>query len=94
MTVPGPTEILAVVRPGRADAGGVTFFTAQNLAKESGGSVEVTDPSKMPKDTLNWVGIAFRPSDSFRGAAAAGRDRARVGDATQDHAVRRGDVRS
>ena len=63
MTVPGPTEILAAVKAGRADAGGVTYFTAQNLAKESGGAVEVSDPSKMPQDTLNWVGIAFRPSD-------------------------------
>ena len=35
MTVPGPTEILAAVRAGRADAGGVTYFTAQNLAKQS-----------------------------------------------------------
>ncbi len=64
MEVPGPTEILAAVRAGRADAGGVTYFTAQNLAKESGGTVEVTDPSKLPKWTLNWVGIAFRKSDT------------------------------
>lgn len=63
MQVPGPTEILAAVRAGRADAGGVTFFTAQNLAKESGGTVEVTDPAKLPEWTYNWVGIAFRPSD-------------------------------
>jgi len=63
MTVPGPTEILAAVRAGRADAGGVTYFTAQNLAKESGGEVDVSDPSKMPKDTLNWVGIGFRDTD-------------------------------
>jgi len=63
MQVPGPTEILAAVKSGRADAGGVTYFTAQNLAKESGGAVEVTDPSKLPKWTLNWVGIAFRKSD-------------------------------
>lgn len=63
MQVPGPTEILAAVKSGRADAGGVTFFTAKNLAKESGGAVEVTDPSKLPEWTLNWVGIAFRPSD-------------------------------
>jgi polar amino acid transport system substrate-binding protein len=64
MQVPGPTEILAAVKSGRADAGGVTFFTAQNLAKESDGAVDVTDPSKLPEWTLNWVGIAFRPSDS------------------------------
>lgn len=63
LQVPGPTEILAAVKAGRADAGGVTFFTAQNLAKESGGAVEVTDPNKLPKWTLNWVGIAFRKAD-------------------------------
>ena len=42
----------------------MTFFTAQNLAKESGGAVEVTDPAKLPEWTLNWVGIAFRKSDT------------------------------
>jgi len=64
MQVPGPTEILAAVKAGRADAGGLTFFTAQNLAKESGGAVEVTDPSLLPDWTFNWVGIAFRKGDS------------------------------
>jgi polar amino acid transport system substrate-binding protein len=63
MEVPGPTEILAAVRSGRADAGGVTYFTAKNLAEESGGDVEVTDPRALPEETLNWVGIAFRKSD-------------------------------
>ena len=64
MQVPGPTEILAAVKAGRADAGGVTFFTAQNLAKESGGAVEVTNPGKLPEWTLNWVGIGFRKADT------------------------------
>lgn len=64
MQVPGPTEILAAVKAGRADAGGVTFFTAQNLAKESGGVIDVTDPGKLPKWTFNWVGIAFRKADT------------------------------
>ena len=64
MQVPGPTDILAAVKAGRADAGGVTYFTALNLAKESGDEVEVTDPSKLPEWTLNWVGIAFRKSDT------------------------------
>jgi len=64
MQVPGPTEILAAVKAGRADAGGVTFFTARNLAKESGGAIEVTDPSQLPEWTLNWVGIGFRKSDT------------------------------
>jgi len=64
MQVPGPTEILAAVKAGRADAGGVTYFTALNLAKESGGAVAVTDPSKLPEWTLNFVGIGFRKSDT------------------------------
>ena len=64
MQVPGPTEILAAVQAGRAAAGGVTYFTALNLAEASGGAVSVTDPSKLPGWTLNWVGIAFRPSDT------------------------------
>ena len=63
MEVPGPTEILAAVRSGRADAGGVTYFTARNLAEESGGTVDVTDPRKLPEETLNWVGIAVRQAD-------------------------------
>lgn len=69
MQVPGPTEILAAVKAGRADAGGVTFFTAQNLAKESGDAIDVTDPGKLPDWTFNWVGIAFRKADTdFLGA--------------------------
>jgi polar amino acid transport system substrate-binding protein len=64
MQVPGPTEILAAVKSGRADAGGVTYFTALNLADQSGGTVDVTDPSLLPDWTLNWVGIAFRPDDT------------------------------
>jgi polar amino acid transport system substrate-binding protein len=64
MQVPGPTEILAAVKSERADAGGVTYFTALNLAEQSDGTVEVTDPSLLPDWTLNWVGIAFRPDDT------------------------------
>jgi len=64
MQVPGPTEILAAVKAGRADAGGVTFFTAQNLAKESGDAIDVTDPGKLPDWTFNWVGIGFRKADT------------------------------
>jgi polar amino acid transport system substrate-binding protein len=64
MTVPGNTEILAAVKAGRADAGGVTYFSALHLSKESGGAVEPTDPTKNPKWTFNWVGIGFRKSDA------------------------------
>ncbi len=63
MQVPGPTEILAAVRAGRADAGAVTFFTAQNLAEQAGGAIDVTDPTALPEKYLNWVGIAFRQGD-------------------------------
>lgn len=63
MTVPGPTEILAAVKAGRADAGGVTYFTAQNLADQSDGAVEVSDVSQLPEWTQNWVGIGFRKAD-------------------------------
>lgn len=62
MTVPGPTEILAAVKAGRADAGAVTFFTAQALAKDDD-TVEVTSPAALPEWTQNWVGIGFRKAD-------------------------------
>ncbi|MCV2865810.1 transporter substrate-binding domain-containing protein [Albidovulum sediminicola] len=64
MQVPGPTEILAAVKAGRAAAGAVTFFTAQELAKNSGGEIEVTDPGALPDWTQNWVGIGFRDEDA------------------------------
>jgi polar amino acid transport system substrate-binding protein len=63
MTVPGPTEILAAVRAGRADAGAGTFFTMKQLADSSGGAVEVTDPNAMPEESFNWAGIGFRKED-------------------------------
>ena len=64
MQVPGPTEILAAVRAGRADAGGVTFFTARVLAEQAEGAIDVTDPSVLPEWTLSWVGIGFRKDDT------------------------------
>ena len=64
MTVPSQTEILAAVKAGRADAGGVTFLTAQELARENGDVIEVTDPSALPEWTFNWVGIGFRQGDT------------------------------
>ncbi|MFT6914361.1 MAG: polar amino acid transport system substrate-binding protein [Motiliproteus sp.] len=63
MQVPGPTEILAAVKAGRADAGAMTYFTALNIAQKSGGAVEVTDPAALPAWTLNYVGMAFRDED-------------------------------
>jgi polar amino acid transport system substrate-binding protein len=63
MTVPGPTEILAAVRAGRADAGAGTYFTMKQLADSSGGAVEATDPNAMPEESFNWAGIGFRDGD-------------------------------
>jgi polar amino acid transport system substrate-binding protein len=64
MQVPGMSEILAAVRSGRADAGGLTYFSALNLAKEAKGEIEVTNPSALPDKYLNWVGIGFRKEDT------------------------------
>ncbi|WP_210321157.1 ectoine/hydroxyectoine ABC transporter substrate-binding protein EhuB [Aquibium microcysteis] len=63
MQVPGPTEILAAVRAGRADAGAGTYFTVKQLADSSGGAAEVTDPEAMPEEGFNWAGIGFRKDD-------------------------------
>ncbi len=63
MQVPGPTEILAAVKAGRADAGAVTYFTALALAEENP-DIEVTDPDALPERTQNWVGIGFRNEDA------------------------------
>ena len=63
MQVPGPTEILAAVKSGRADAGAGTYFTMKQLADSSGGAVEVTDPAAMPEASFNWAGIGFRKAD-------------------------------
>ena len=42
MQVPGPTEILAAVVAGRADAGTGTYFTMKQLADSSGGKQATT----------------------------------------------------
>ncbi len=63
MQVPGPTEILAAVKAGRADAGAGTYFTVKQLAVSSDGAVDVSDANAMPEDTFNWAGIGFRDAD-------------------------------
>jgi polar amino acid transport system substrate-binding protein len=63
MQVPGPTEILAAVKAGRADAGAGTYFTMKQLADSSGGAVEASDPAAMPEESFNWAGIGFRKTD-------------------------------
>ncbi|QKC86954.1 ectoine/hydroxyectoine ABC transporter substrate-binding protein EhuB [Mesorhizobium sp. NZP2077] len=63
MQVPGPTELLAAVRAGRADAGASNYFDAKNLAASAPDEIEVTDPAALPDWTNNWVAIAFKPED-------------------------------
>lgn len=63
MEVPGPTEILAAVRAGRADAGAVTYFTGANLV-EGVDEVELSDAAKQPVEGANWVGIGFAQDDT------------------------------
>lgn len=63
MQVPGPSEMLAAVKAGRADAGGMTYFEANYFA-ETNDDIDVTDPAALPEWTLNYVGIGFREDDS------------------------------
>lgn len=63
MIVPGPTEILAAVAAGRADAGTGTYPTMKQLADSSAGAVEIVDPSAMPEASFNWAGVGFRKED-------------------------------
>lgn len=62
MQVPGPSEIVAALRAGRADAGGVTHFTAIDLAATHD-DFEVSDVTQLPEWTLNWASIGFRKAD-------------------------------
>ncbi|MEX0302900.1 MAG: transporter substrate-binding domain-containing protein [Leisingera sp.] len=64
MQVPGPTETLAAMKAGRADAAALTYFEALYLAEQSEGQFEVTDPAALPEWTKNWVGIGFRDADA------------------------------
>lgn len=63
MEVPGPTELLAAVRAGRADVGASTSVVVEQLATSAGGELEATDPAAMPKNLFNWGAIAFRKED-------------------------------
>ena len=64
MQVPGPTEILAAVRAGRADAGGGHLLHhAPARRQRRAANVEVTDPDAMPEASFNWAGIGFRKAD-------------------------------
>ncbi len=63
MQVPGPTEIMAAVKAGRADAGVLTYFEALALTRESD-ELEMGDPSKLPEWTSNWAAVGFRDEDA------------------------------
>ncbi|RUT88385.1 MULTISPECIES: transporter substrate-binding domain-containing protein [unclassified Mesorhizobium] len=62
--VPGPSEVLAAVKSGRADAGGMTYFEVKSMADGSNGQFEATNPADLPEWTQNWVGIGFRTEDA------------------------------
>lgn len=63
MQLPGPAEVLAAMRSGRADAAALTYFEAADFAAQSDGQFEITDPDALPDWTLNWVGVGFRFGD-------------------------------
>lgn len=62
MTVPGPSEIVAALRAGRAQAGGVAYFTGVEMAATQEG-IELADPSAMPDWSMNWAAIGFHKND-------------------------------
>ena len=64
MQVPGPSEMLAALLAGRADAIGTNYFGGKHLHEQSGGKTELTDPSKLPIYTKQGVGIGFRLADT------------------------------
>lgn len=63
MQVPGTSEMLAALLAGRADAIALNMLAGQNLVEKSGDKAELTDTTKMPEWTMNWVGIGFRKAD-------------------------------
>lgn len=63
MQLPGPAEVLAAMRSGRADAAALTYFEAADFAGQSDGKFEITDPDALPDWTKNWVGVGFRFED-------------------------------
>lgn len=65
MVLPGNTQVLAAMRAGRADAYATSLIEADGLLKSSNEkAMEITDSSKMPNDTKNWVSLAFRKNDA------------------------------
>ena len=64
MQVPGPTEMYAALKAGRADAAVLTYFEADHLVKTSEGALELGDAAQLPEWTKNWAGIGFHLDDS------------------------------
>ncbi len=62
MQVPGPTEMVAALKAGRADAAILTDFEAAHLTAAHS-ELEMGDNSKMPIWSKNFVGIGFRHED-------------------------------
>ena len=62
MQVPGPTEMVAALKAGRADAAILTYFEASHLAEDHD-EIELGDNSKMPIWSKNFAGIGFRHDD-------------------------------
>lgn len=60
--VPGPTEILAAIRAGRADAGGVAYVTAVDMVRNND-DIEISDVSQLPESSMQWASIGFRKGD-------------------------------
>lgn len=74
LQVPGPTEMVAALKAGRADAAILTYFEASHLAHDHD-EIELGDNSKMPIWSKNFAGIGFRHEDkeflaSFNAALA------------------------
>lgn len=62
MQVPGPTEMVAALKAGRADAAILTYFEASHLAHDHD-EIELGDDTKMPIWSKNFAGIGFRHED-------------------------------
>lgn len=62
MQVPGPTEMVAALKAGRADAAILTYFEASHLANDHD-EIELGDNSLMPIWSKNFAGIGFRHED-------------------------------
>lgn len=75
MQVPGPTEMVAALKAGRAAAAILTDFEAQHLAADHA-EIDLADSSQMEEWSKNYAAIGFRHEDQefveqFNAALAA-----------------------